>query len=157
LLEQRVTERTTELAKANRDLEGEINERKQAEQWLLESEERFRGYFEQGLVGMAILSAQMDWVEVNDRLCRMLGYAEDELLLKKWNDMTHPDDWPAEEMHFQQLSAGAARAFILDTHLVRKSGETFRAGLSAQCMKKLDGTVDCILILVQDMSARTQA
>jgi PAS domain S-box-containing protein len=138
-------------------LESEIAERKQAEQWLLESEERFRGYFEQGLVGMAILSAQRDWVEVNERLCRMLGYTEGELLVKKWSDLTRPDDRPTEEKHFQQLSAGAARAFILDTHLVRKSGETFRAGLSAQCMKKPDGTVDCILILVQDTSARTQA
>ncbi len=76
-----MTERTAELAEANRSLETEIVDRTQAEQWLLESEQRFRGYFEQGLVGMAILTAGRDWVEVNARLCKMLGYSEEELLL----------------------------------------------------------------------------
>ena len=46
------------LADSNRALEKEMAERTQAEQWLLESERRFRGYFKQGLVGMAMLSAQ---------------------------------------------------------------------------------------------------
>ena len=59
-----------ELADANRGLEKEIDERQQAEQWLLESEQRFRGYFEQGLVGMAMLSAGKDWIEANRRFCR---------------------------------------------------------------------------------------
>ena len=46
----------TELAEANRGLQAEISERKRTERWLLESEQRFRAYFEQGLVGMAMLS-----------------------------------------------------------------------------------------------------
>lgn len=155
-LEQRVVERTAELAKANHDLEGEIAERKKAEQWLLESEQRFRGYFEQGLVGMAILSARMDWEEVNDRLCKMLGYAEEELLLKTWHDLTHPDDLPAEEAHFQRLKGRTVPRFIIDIRLLRKDGRPFQAGLSAEAMKKPDGTIDCILILVQDESVRRQ-
>ena len=84
-------------------LQNEIADRRQAEQWLLESEQRFRGYFEQGLVGMAILSADRAWVEVNGRLCRMLGYTEDELLLKTWKELTHPDDLAADESQFQRL------------------------------------------------------
>jgi len=47
-LEHRVADRTAELAEANRRLESESAERKRAEQWLLESERRFRGYFELG-------------------------------------------------------------------------------------------------------------
>ena len=54
-----------ELADANRGLQEEIAERQRAERWLLESEQRFRGYFEQALVGMAMLSADRDWIEVN--------------------------------------------------------------------------------------------
>ena len=125
--------------------------------WLLESEQRFRGYFEQGLVGMAILTAEREWVEVNGRLCKMLGYPEEELLLKTWQDLTHPEDRPAAEAEFQRLLGGVVRGFVADTRLVRKDGRIFPAGLSAQCLQKADGTIDCILILVQDMTHRNQA
>jgi PAS domain S-box-containing protein len=157
LLERRVLERTADLAEANRHLESEIVDRRQAEQWLLESEQRFRGYFEQGLVGMAILTAGRDWVEVNTRLCKMLGYPEEELLLKSWPELAPPEDRPAMEAEFQRLLGGMVRGFVSDTRLVRKDGRAFPAGLSAQCLQKPDGTVDCILVLVQDMTHRNQA
>lgn len=152
LLEQRVIERTAELAEANGKLENEIADRRQAEQWLLESEQRFRGYFDQGLVGMAILSAQRQWVEVNVRLCRMLDYPEDELLLRHWQDLIYSDDQPTVETEFQRLLGGIVRGFVTHARLVRRDGRIFHAGLSAQCLLKPDGTVDCLLVLVQDMS-----
>lgn len=151
LLERRVAERTAELANANRNLETEIADRKQAEQWLLESEQRFRGYFEQGLVGMAILTAQREWIEVNNRLCRMLGYTEAELLVKDWQELTHPENRPKDEAQFKHLLDGMVHGFVSDTRLMRKDGTILTAGLSAQCMKRPDGTIDCILVLVQDM------
>ena len=149
-LEQRIAERTAELADANRRLEDEVIERRQAEQWLLESEERFRGYFEQGLVGMAMLSARKEWVEVNERLCRMLGYTEDELMLVEWDALTHPDDLQAENSQFQTLLEGTARGFLLEKRFLRKGGEILSVDLSAQCLRKPDGTIDSVLILVRD-------
>ncbi len=154
LLEQRVAERTAELAEVNRRMQDEIADRTQAEQWLLESEQRFRSYFEQGLVGMVILSAKREWVEVNNRLCGMLGYTEAELVLKPWEQLTQTEDQPVMEGHFQQLLDGAMGAFVIDTRLVRKDGRMLPAGLSVQCLKKSDGRTDCLLVLVQDMSHR---
>jgi PAS domain S-box-containing protein len=153
-LEHRVAERTAELAEANRSLESEIVERKQAERWLLESEQRFRGYFEQGLVGMAILTPERDWVEVNGRLCRILGYMEEELLVKTWLDFVDADAWPAVDAEFKRLLGGVVRGFVTDTRLVRKDGQIVPAGLSAQSLQKADGAIDCILVLVQDMTNR---
>lgn len=149
-LEQRVADRTAELAKANQNLQSEITERRQAEEWLLESEQRFRGYFEQGLVGMAILSADREWVEVNDRLCRMLGYKEEELLLKTWKELTPPDDLLADETQFERILSGMVRGFVVDRRFLHKNGTSIQVGLSAQCLKKADGTIDAILILVQE-------
>jgi PAS domain S-box-containing protein len=154
LLEQRVADRTAELAKTNGDLQNEIAERRRAEQWLLESEQRFRNYFEQGLVGMAILSADRQWIEVNQRLCRMLGYTEHELLLKTWQELTHPDDVAEDDSQFQRLTSGAVRGFVADRRFVRKDGKAFHVALSMQCLKKSDGTIDGILILVQGAPQR---
>jgi PAS domain S-box-containing protein len=152
LLERRVAERTAELSEVNRTLAEEIADRKQAEQWLLESEQRFRGYFEQGLVGMAILTAEQEWDEVNQRLCKMLGYLEEELLVKGWRELISPDDQSIAEAQMRQLFDGSARRFMADVQLLRKEGRSFLARLSAQSLHKPDGSVDCILLLVQDVA-----
>src|SRR5918999_540177 len=62
-------------------------ERTQAEQALHASEERFRRYFELGLIGMAITSPTKGVLEVNDRLCDMLGYSRSELLRMSWEEI----------------------------------------------------------------------
>ncbi len=154
LLEKRVLERTADLAKANSELQNEIADRVQAEQWLLESEQRFRGYFEQGLVGMAILGEQRDWEEINGRLCKMLGYSEEELLLIPLLDLIHPDDRSAQELELRRLIDGTIQNFVAHARLLHKDGRILPVGLSAQALKKSDGALDCILILVQDMSHR---
>jgi PAS domain S-box-containing protein len=149
-LEHRVVERTAELADANRRLEDEITERRKAEEWLLESEQRFRSYFEQGLVGMAMLSPAKEWIEVNDRLCRMLGYTQDELAIVSWDSLTYPDDMLGEKLQFQSLLDGKAGAFAISRRFVRKDKAVVEAGVSAQCLRKQDGAIDCILMLVQE-------
>jgi PAS domain S-box-containing protein len=148
---RRIEAAHAELAKANRELQKEIREREQTERWLLESEQRFRGYFEQGLVGMAILSAERDWIEANQRACQMLGYSEPELLSKKWTDLVHPDDLPKDAIQFKQMLGGVVRGYVADQRFVRRNGESLNARISMQCMRKADGEVDCILVLAQEM------
>ena len=58
----------------------DISERKQAEDALRESEERYRRVFEEGCpLGVAILGKDCHFVKVNSALCRMVGYTEAEL------------------------------------------------------------------------------
>jgi PAS domain S-box-containing protein len=154
VLEHRVAERTSELAQSNQQLQNEIVERKKAERWLLESEQRFRGYFEQGLVGMAILSVDKECLEVNQQLCKLLDYTEIELIGKSWTDLTHPDDLPAEESQFKRILGGVINGFVMDKRFVRKGGKILYARISMQCMEKEDKSIDCILALVQDMADR---
>jgi PAS domain S-box-containing protein len=143
-----------ELANANRELQKEIEERRRAEQWLLESEQRFRGCFEQGLIGMTMLSADKDWIEVNHRLCQMLGYSEEELTKKTWTELTYPDDVLGEEAQFQRMLGGVVKGYVTDSRFVHKDGQIVYARLSAQCMRKDRGMLDCILVLVQEITER---
>ena len=62
---------------------------KRAEDWLYASEERFRSYFELGLIGMAITSPTKGMLEVNDEICDMLGYAR-RTVAEVVAEMTHP-------------------------------------------------------------------
>jgi PAS domain S-box-containing protein len=139
-----------QLAKVNGELEAEIAERKQAEQWLLESEQRFRAFFEQGLVGMVLLSPDKEWIEVNPRFCRMIGYQEQELFGKTWGELTHPDDLSVEEAKFKQMLESHARSFVMKKRFVRRDGNTVDTTLSMECVRKDNGEIDCILAVVQD-------
>ncbi len=56
-LEEIVKERTAKLEDANLKLQVEVSERRQAEEALRESEEKFRSVFEDSAVGMVLASA----------------------------------------------------------------------------------------------------
>jgi PAS domain S-box-containing protein len=102
LLEQRVQERTVELANTNQQLQQEILERQQSESALRQSEEQLRLANERfELAARAISALVYDWDVINDRVARteglthVLGFALDEAdpSGQWWRDRIHPDDW----------------------------------------------------------------
>src|SRR5205814_10274752 len=55
-----------------------------------ESEERFRSAFDYASIGMALVSENGRWLQVNRSLCKLVGYSEDELLTTDIHSLTHP-------------------------------------------------------------------
>ena len=92
------------------------------------------------------------WVEVNERLCKLLGYTEVELSQKSWTELTHLEDHPAAESQFQQMIEEVVKGYATAKRFRRKDGKTLAAVVSAQCMRKEDGTADCILAVVLDVT-----
>jgi len=93
LLEERVVERTAELATANRGLQTENNERKRTEEALRKSEERYRSYIE--------LTEQLGWRtnaqgEVVDDIPswrEFTGQSIEQVKGRGWSEALHPDDF----------------------------------------------------------------
>ena len=99
---------------------------------------------------------RIGWKSIS-RLCQMLGYQEEELFAKTWSQLVHQEESAAVELQFQRLLNSAARAFVIDTRLLAKGGRTLPVGLSGQCLKKPDGSVDCLLVLVQELRGHGQS
>jgi PAS domain S-box-containing protein len=131
-----------------------ITARKRREAALRTSEERFRRYFDLGLIGMAITSPSKGCVEVNDELCRMLGYERAELLRMPWTDITHPDDIAADVANFNRVLAGEIGGYSMDKRWIRKDGRVIDTIMSAKCVRRADGSVDYFVGLVQDITER---
>src|SRR5262249_42317870 len=70
----------------------DISDLRQTEQALRESEERFRGTFENAAVGITHNDSAGRFLRVNGTFCAIVGYPREELLQKTFQDITHPDD-----------------------------------------------------------------
>ncbi|MHC1737726.1 MAG: PAS domain S-box protein [Ignavibacteriaceae bacterium] len=135
----------------------DVTEQKKAEEELKKSRETFRNYFEMGSIGMCVTSPEKGWVEVNDRLCQMLGYSKDELKNLTWAELTHPDDLNSDVELFDQVLSGKRDNYQLDKRFIRKDGSVLYTTLSLTCERNSDGSVNRNLALLLDISERKQA
>jgi PAS domain S-box-containing protein len=138
-------------------LAAELIERQRAEEALGASEERFRRYFELGLIGMAMTSPTKGILEVNDELCVMLGYERSELLKKTWAEMTYQDDLAADVTQLDRVTAGEIDGYTLDKRWIRKDGRVIDTIMSAKCLRRADGSVGYFVGLVQDITERKRS
>ncbi len=74
-MEERVLQRTGELARANAMLTGEIKERSRAEESLRRNEARMRRLIESNIIGIYFWNADGCIIEANDAFLHMLGYS----------------------------------------------------------------------------------
>jgi PAS domain S-box-containing protein len=124
---------------------------------LSHNEERFRRFFELGFPGMAITSPTRGVLEVNDRLCEILGYQREELLRATWADLSHPDDITADMTQFDRVLAGEIDGYTLDKRWVRKDGEVIDSSISVRCVRRGDGSVEYFLAVLQDITEHIRA
>jgi PAS domain S-box-containing protein len=110
-------------------------------------------FFELPFVGMAITSPETKrWVRVNDELCRMLGYARDQLLQMTWIEVTHPEDLESDVAEFEQVLAGRRDGYRMRKRFIRSDGSVVHAAIDVRCSRRGDGSVDLFIATVQDIT-----
>ena len=88
----------------------DITERKHVEDTLRESEERFSGAFEHAPIGLALCAPGGRWLKVNRALCELVGYSDRELLARRFQDITYPEDLGIDLENVQRMIAGDIRS-----------------------------------------------
>jgi PAS domain S-box-containing protein len=135
----------------------DVADRKQAEGVLRESEEKFRRTFDQSPIGASILSLDYRFLQVNDALCRITGYAAPELVGKSMLEVTHPED-VAETINWaERLLQGEFDRYEIDKRYVRQDGDTVWVHLSVRLIRDMAGRPLYFMPMVQDVTEQVRA
>lgn len=118
------------------------------------SRRHFMAYFDSSPVGMTSTSPDKGWIEVNDKLCRMLGYGREALCRMTWLEITHPDDIEPELAQFQRLLNQEIDAYQMDKRFVRQDGSILEAHIAVNTVRKFDGSLDYCVAIIEDIGQR---
>ncbi|MGH9422137.1 MAG: PAS domain S-box protein, partial [Thermoanaerobaculia bacterium] len=121
------------------------------------SQERFIQAFTSAPIGMALVSPQGQWLQVNRALCEMVGYAEDELTATTFDVVTHPDDHAADRAALQQLLAGEVDVVRREKRYLHKARQTVWVSLNVSAVRDAAGTPLYQIAQIQDITASKQA
>ncbi|MCS0660717.1 sensor domain-containing diguanylate cyclase [Massilia terrae] len=145
-----LSDRTAALQSSNRSL-------KESERALLESETLFRAAFEQAAVGMSRVSLDGKFIQVNDKLCAIVGHEREALLALTFQEITHPDDLERDLDCVRQLLAGSINSYSLEKRYIRKDGATNWVNIAASLVRQRSGEADYFIVVIEDIQPRKTA
>jgi len=121
------------------------------------SEERFRRMFQHSAAGMVLVSPGLRFLQVNPTFCKLLGYAESELLGKTFQDFTFPEDRPVGAAQVRRVLAGEAEMFHFEKRYLRKDGTVVWGLVSSTLIRDSQGKPLHFVTQIQDITEGKRA
>jgi PAS domain S-box-containing protein len=135
----------------------DIHDLKLAEAQLRESEERFRGAFENSAIGMALVNLEGRFIRVNRALCGIVGRTAEELLACTFQEITHPDDLDADLAQNRALRAGEIDHYQMEKRYFHKDGHIVWIILAGTVVRDAEGEPLHFVAQIKDITARHEA
>ena len=82
------------------------------------------GTFDNAAIGMAVVSTDGSWLQVNEALCKLLGYSEQELRATSFQRLTHPDDLRHVQSYIQRVLEGYIQSHEQEKRYIHEQGHT---------------------------------
>ena len=121
---------------------------------LREGEERFRMIFEQAAIGISVVALDGRFLRINQRYGDIVGYSREELLTKRFQDITHADDVEVDEAQRQQMVAGQRPVYTAATRYRRKDGTVVWVRLHVALVRDAAGAPQLFISTIEDITER---
>ena len=115
-------------------------------------EKLFKEGFQQTAMGMAVKNLDGSYLRVNDRYCEITGYSPTELVTKRFQDITHPDDIPLHQQAMKRLMSGKQSSFQIDKRYLHKLGHQVWGRLTLSLVFDDQGQPDHLIAATQDIT-----
>ena len=119
--------------------------------------EYFEGAFNSSIIGMSIVSLNEAFIQINQSLVRILGYDENEFLLKKFSDIIYTDDLQKNTDLLTQMKQGEKPHYQIENRCLHKNGNVIWVILSASLIKDSNNQPLHFVFHIQDISERKHA
>lgn len=121
-----------------------------------ESDARFRRLMESSNVGMVIATPDGRFDVVNQALCDMLGYDEEGLKTKSWQDITPASYLEADLKYMDDLLDGRLDTYRVVKQHIHADGHLVWADVSASCLRDAGGEVQYLFGQIIDITEEVE-
>lgn len=112
-------------------------------------------FFDLPLLGMAITrNIKGDWIRFNDHLCTLFKIQREELQSLNLMALTHPDDRAFDIIEWEKMLGGQSDGFRREKRFVLRDGSIIHALIDSRCIRLPDGSIDCVINVLEDITAR---
>jgi diguanylate cyclase (GGDEF)-like protein/PAS domain S-box-containing protein len=119
--------------------------------------ERFRSAFDHAAIGMALVSSEGRWLQVNRSLCDILGHSERELLATDFLSITHPEDLGGALANIGHVLKGKSVTSQMEKRYVHKTGHVVWVHWSVSRARDAYTKSVHLIFQIQDITDRKRA
>ncbi len=115
------------------------------------------GTFDNAAIGMAVVSMDGSWLQVNDALCKLLGYSEQELRATSFQRLTHSEDLRHVQSQIQRVLEGYVQSHEQEKRYIHEHGHAVWVQWHVSLLKDSETGTKRLFFQVQDISDRKKA
>jgi PAS domain S-box-containing protein len=135
----------------------DITEQRKNEEKIRLSEEKFRMMFENAASGMVLVTPDFSFVQVNPAFCKMVGYSEDYLIGKSFQDITHPEDKSIGQERITELLKSKIEKVQFEKRYLHHDGSIVWGLVSSAVLYGVDNMPFNIITQVVDITVQKNA
>jgi len=137
-------------------LKEEKDKKKQAEDALKESEEKFRSVVENSHEGILIVDKDYRFIYVNDELCQILGYPDEEIIGQDFRKFLDEDSKKLVSDRYIRRQRGEDPPSRYEFNVMQKDGKKRQVEISSSIIKNSKGEIFTVAQIL-DITKRKRA
>lgn len=134
----------------------DVTEQTLAEEKLRESEDKFKYIFDNSMVSKSITLPDGK-VSVNKAFSKVIGYSQEEMNNRKWQDITHPDDIALTHAKMDVILSGKKESVRFMKRFIHKNGSVVWMNIGSSLRRDKDGRPLYFITSLVDITEQKQA